>query len=172
MAALRPDPRLFDVETSFRPLLRTAEPAAVLEEAQQWSEAGLTVRTVRGAKMRTARQLFDEFAAALQFPDYFGENWDALDECLADLDWLSIKVGAVLVVRDAEQVLLEDEPDRLEVLVAVLARATATLAAPIKLGEWWDRAALSFHVVLQASAPHAEATRARWGGAGAEPADL
>ena len=49
----------------------------------------LTVRTVRGRKIRTVGRLFDEMAAALQFPYYFGENWPAFDECLADIDWLA-----------------------------------------------------------------------------------
>lgn len=35
------------------------------------------------------------FSDALRFPDYFGFNWDALDECLADLSWL--EPGDVLI---------------------------------------------------------------------------
>jgi hypothetical protein len=43
-------------------------------------DAGLTVRMTRGRKMRTVDGLFDEMAAALQFPCYFGANWDAFSE--------------------------------------------------------------------------------------------
>ncbi|MFD7158495.1 barstar family protein [Kribbella sp. NPDC059898] len=28
--------------------------------------------------------LFDEFAATLQFPYCFGENWDGLGDCVSD----------------------------------------------------------------------------------------
>jgi hypothetical protein len=35
-----------------------------------------------------ARQdLFDRMAEALDFPDWFGRNWDALEDCLGDLSW-------------------------------------------------------------------------------------
>src|SRR6516225_3387906 len=47
------------------------------------------VRRIRGHKAKTTAALFDEMAAALQFPSYFGENWNALDECLSDLEWLA-----------------------------------------------------------------------------------
>jgi len=40
-------------------------------------EADLAVRLVRGHKSRAVDGLFDEFAAALQFPYYFGANWAA-----------------------------------------------------------------------------------------------
>src|SRR5258708_1803858 len=68
------------------------------------------VRLVRGRQMRTVSGLFNEFAASFQFPCYFGENWSAFDECLADLEWLPA-VGYVLVVVNAPDVLCEEPTD-------------------------------------------------------------
>ena len=62
--------------------------------------AGFALRTIQGTHCRTSSGLFQEFAQALDFPDYFGHNWDALEECLADLEWLPAK-GYVLLITDA-----------------------------------------------------------------------
>jgi hypothetical protein len=35
----------------------------------------------------TKEQLLDAIAAAMEFPDYFGRNWDALNDCLGDMMW-------------------------------------------------------------------------------------
>jgi Barstar (barnase inhibitor) len=57
--------------------------------------------------------LLSNMASALGFPDWFGHNWDALEDCLTDLSW-----------RDASgYVLLIESPragDDLGVLVDVL----------------------------------------------------
>lgn len=33
------------------------------------------------------REMLDAIARAMRFPDWFGHNWDALLDCLADLGW-------------------------------------------------------------------------------------
>ena len=116
--------------------------------------------------MRTLPGLFDECAAALQFPNYFGENWPAFDECLSDMDSLPLAGGTVLLVLDAEQTLADDAGD-LPALVRVLAGASLAYATPIERGEWWDRPAVPFHVVLQSDYGGMGTARSRWAEAGA-----
>ena len=71
-------------------------PTAVPDEHLLALEAsGVAVRFLRGAKCRTGAGLFDECAAALQFPATFGHNWDALADCLEDEDIVGRK-GVVI----------------------------------------------------------------------------
>jgi len=60
--------------------------------------------------MRTVSGLFDEIAAACQFPYYFGENWAAFAECLGDLDWMNSK-RFVLVITEFEEILANEADD-------------------------------------------------------------
>jgi RNAse (barnase) inhibitor barstar len=163
MTAPRP---LLDAQNSPALLVLEAEPAPAAEAAMAWVEAGLTVRALRGEKMRSTDSLMDEFAAALQFPHYFGANWAALGECLADMDWLLPTTGIVALLRNAEQVLVEEPSVELEALIAVIGKASREYAQPIERGEWWDRPAVPFHCVLQAVALESTAVERRWTAAG------
>lgn len=134
----------------------------------KWRSAGLTALFVRGRKMRTTQALFDEVAAALQFPYYFGESWNAFHECLSEIDWLPFGDGLVLIVEDADAVLADEAADdELNVLVRSFALAFETYGRPIDQGAWFDRPPVPFHVVLQVEPAAAPRTRARWTAAGA-----
>lgn len=157
---------LFAVQTSFEVLLLECEVPVASSVRVPWSEAGLEARVVRGQKMRTKDRLFDEVAAALQFPSYFGENWDALDECLADLEWLPTAFGYVLVVTDAVEV-LADAPALLSTFVSCLGYASREWTCTSEMGVGADRPPTPFHVVLQATPRDAAAVAERWAAAGA-----
>ena len=159
---------LMQVTGSLDLLLLGCDAKTASEAASGWTAAGLVVRVVRGRKMRTLPRLFDEFAAALQFPWYFGENRDAFDECIADLGWLPTQCGYVIVVTEAGEVLGDEAgTDALAWLVGSLSRAAEEWARPVELGEWWDRPAVPFHVVLQATAPDVPTAVDRWAATGA-----
>lgn len=51
-----------------------------------------------GEKMETKSELFDELSSQLEFPDYFGRNWDAVDECLQDLDWFNNYILRIFIL--------------------------------------------------------------------------
>lgn len=84
----------------------------------------VTVITIRGRKMSTLNCAFDELAAALQLPYYFGNNWAALDECINDRDWMP-QDKCILVVTHAKNLFFEEPaPEReLEVFQSLLTRA-------------------------------------------------
>lgn len=45
--------------------------------------------TIIDDSISSKKMLFEKFSESLRFPSYFGYNWDALFECLRDLDWLT-----------------------------------------------------------------------------------
>jgi hypothetical protein len=40
------------------------------------------------AGIASKEALMDALQSVLRFPEYFGGNWDALEECVGDLSWL------------------------------------------------------------------------------------
>jgi hypothetical protein len=60
------------------------------------TKAGWAVYPLDGARIADPAELLEECATQLAFPIWFGNNWDALVDCLADLSWLPA-AGYVLI---------------------------------------------------------------------------
>lgn len=111
--------------------------------------AGLVVRPVDGRRCATKAGLLGEFARGLGFPPDAGRNWDAFEECLADLEWLPGK-GYLVVVSHADALLHgldEDYATFVEVVEGV--------------GREWADRHRPFHVVMAVDDRH-RAARQDW----------
>ena len=115
------------------------------------------LRIIQGAKCQTIAGLLTECARALDFPDYFGHNWDALEECLTDLEWLPAK-GYILLITDAGCVLPNEE--EYETFLEIL-RDAGEVWANVQAGMGTQRAT-PFHVLFAVSEQE-KAKRSRWG---------
>jgi RNAse (barnase) inhibitor barstar len=119
---------------------------------------GFRVLLIKGTKCRTAAGLFAEFARVMRFPDYFGHNWDALEECLADLEWLPAK-GYVVLVTDADHVLRDDEEDYATFIEVLSDAGEAWSSGQAGMGA---QPAKPFHALL-AVLDRKKSRRAHWG---------
>jgi hypothetical protein len=64
--------------------------------------------------------LMERIARALEFPRWFGGNWDALEDCLADLSW-SQAGGHVLLFEGAAGLPADERGILMDVLASVAA---------------------------------------------------
>jgi hypothetical protein len=108
------------------------------------------VRWLRGKQMPTTEDMFSEFAAVLQFPYYFGGNWAAFDECLADLAWLPA-ASYVIAILDSADLLANQEGSQLDLFFDVLESVCMEWSKPVASGESWDRPGVPFHVILHST---------------------
>ncbi|WP_282795842.1 barstar family protein [Streptomyces sp. CC224B] len=85
------------------------------------------VARMQGQDMLDADGVFTQFYEHLRLPDYFGWNWDALNDCLSDLHWITAR-RYLLIVDDSEY-LLSQSPDERPILLRIL----------LKSAEHWAR---------------------------------
>lgn len=74
-----------------------AAPLRAAEAAGKASEIGFKVRRIDLRGSRSKAETLARIAASLDFPEWFGHNWDALADCLGDLPWLPPGARCLLV---------------------------------------------------------------------------
>ncbi|MFJ2818362.1 barstar family protein [Streptomyces sp. NPDC087294] len=99
--------------------------------------------------LMTAQGVYRSFAETLQFPDYFGMNWDAVVDCLDSLCGAvtGSGVGMAAVVHDADPLL---DAEHLPLFVSVLCQGADRANSAVDLdGFAWDRPAMPEHFVFE-----------------------
>jgi RNAse (barnase) inhibitor barstar len=95
-------------------LPRHAEPRDVQAAARR---AKFAYFHIDGKNISRKEQLLNHVATALRFPDYFGGNWDALEECLTDMEW--VDAPGYLIYYDHIDGLLAAHPDQFSTFVEI-----------------------------------------------------
>lgn len=100
-------------------------------EAQRYITASIDL-----PKNVTAATVFEGFASAMRFPEWFGANWDALADCLMDLSWLDEK-GYLIILRGCGAA-FPDQQSVWPTLIGILQEAA----------EYWRDEGVPFSVLL------------------------
>lgn len=67
--------------------------------------------------------LLARFSSALKFPPWFGNNWDALTDCLTDLSWLPAPAYRIVLLQPGQ--LRQADPEVLATSLEILDEAAA-----------------------------------------------
>lgn len=135
-------------ETDFTALLSKTDAAGVFHLPQKGTDAIAAAARILAyscvevdlAEVRDKDGLLTALAKALAFPPWFGHNWDALEDCLADMSWCEAE-GYVLILRHADHLHSEAEGDFLTAL-RIFADVSAT----------WREAGLPFWAFVELTA--------------------
>ncbi|MFW5659620.1 MAG: barstar family protein [Bacteroidota bacterium] len=101
------------------------------------SHSERTVFMVNIDAVKDKTDLLKQLQSGFDLPDYFGHNWDALEDCLTDLNWVAEK--EVWLIHNA-QLALEDH--ELETYLSILK----------DVGKHWQQnEAHNFTVILPSS---------------------
>lgn len=109
-------------------------------------EADAWVVELDALEMRSLDELFYEFSRAFVFPDYFGWNWAAFDECMTELTNAPARAYVTIVAH--ADVLLAGEPLERVTLLRQLERIGRYWGGSLGLGVEWGGGEVPFHTVL------------------------
>ena len=100
------------------------------------SHAGAYVSYLRGERCQTDESFFAEISASFQFPGYFGNNWNALHDCLSNLGWL--KFTKIFIAFDDFEIVFRGDEEGKRLLSSAFTNMV----------KWWSEQGIEVEVWL------------------------
>ncbi|MEH1924887.1 barstar family protein [Nostoc sp.] len=82
------------------------------------AEPGTKVFYLDGKKINSKETFLSKAAEAMQFPTYFGDNWDAFDEFITDLTWCPAERYVILY--EHADIFAQAEPTQYQIALDIL----------------------------------------------------
>jgi hypothetical protein len=86
-------------------------------------QKGIQIFYLDGREICDKQSFLRKIAMVMKFPDYFGQNWDALDECMTDLEWCAAE--RYVLIYDQPDVFAKAAPTEWEVAYDILRSSVA-----------------------------------------------
>ncbi len=115
-------------------VFRVAALAPLRELALEAKRLRYTLFHVSAAKLKSKDQFLSHTALALRFPEHFGQNWDAFEDCLTDLAWIEEDEKGYVLVFDHLEEFSQAAGKQLEMAAEIL----------IDVAEFWEEQGMLF----------------------------
>lgn len=81
-------------------------------------DQGTFVASINGLYCQTKKDALSEIAKSLMFPEHFGGNLDALEDCLTDLSWIE-KEKVIMIINNVNHFLRNEQADLKELFFEI-----------------------------------------------------
>lgn len=122
-------------------LYRVAEEIVVDEVATLCQEQGAHLFYIDGQAVSNKAEFLHACAKAMDFPDYFGANWDAFEDLLTDLEWIA--ADRYLVLYSDPEAFAQQDAAEWSTAVDILQGAV----------EYWAETETPLYVVFNTTSP-------------------
>jgi hypothetical protein len=116
--------------------LLPVKPVAIANGADSLQKLKTEIFYLDGREIRDKQSFLRKVAEVMRFPDYFGYNWDALDECITDLDWCP--AARYILIYDYPEAFSKAEPEQWKMANDILRSAV----------EYWQETDTPLEVLL------------------------
>jgi RNAse (barnase) inhibitor barstar len=109
-----------DILSDFRAsgVFRLTDDAPIKELEELAKQYTYTFFLLEGAGIQGKEQFLNRASAVFSFPDYFGNNWDAFEDCLTDMSWH--ETDGFLILYDHFEAFAEHAPDQFKIALEIL----------------------------------------------------
>ncbi|HEY9808321.1 MAG TPA: barstar family protein, partial [Halomicronema sp.] len=71
-----------------------------------------------GKEITNKQTFLKQAGETLKFPAYYGQNWDAFNDCITDLKWCPAR--AYILIYDQPEIFAKAEPDQWQIALTIL----------------------------------------------------